>query len=135
LVYVTDAANPILGLVDWTINNIWLPLVGILQAVLAAWIVRRLPEFQTYVNANTLPFFKAGTLWLISLKFVVPIFVGGIFLLALQRAFTGQLPVLAARSTPEIAIFVGGTSAILIVLTLIFIRLPWSVSLDDYEKE
>ena len=134
LIYVTEAANPVLGLVDWTINNIWLPLVGILQAVLAAWIVKRLPDFQAYINTNTLPYFKSGRLWIISLKYVVPVFVSGVLILAVWRALTGEIPLLAARSTPELLAFVGGTSAIIVVLTVIFIRLPWSVSVENFDE-
>lgn len=135
LLYATDAASPILGLVDWTVNNFWLPLVGILQAILAAWVIKKVPVFQKYVNVTTLPFFRAGTLWTASVKFIIPIMGGLVFTLAMIAFFTGNAPAAVAGSTtPEVAVFVGGTLLLVGVISFVLSKLKWVVSVDDYEK-
>ncbi|MCL1993067.1 MAG: sodium-dependent transporter [Spirochaetes bacterium] len=136
LVYVTGAGQIILGLVDFAISNIGLTSVGVLQALVAAWLARKLPEFQAYGNANTLPYFRLGNLWLFCIRFFTPGVIGITLLMTLFNFFIGTAPgVIAARTTPEVVVFVGGTIFVVLVASLLLSRVKWQVSLENYEKE
>jgi NSS family neurotransmitter:Na+ symporter len=134
IVYTTGAGQIILGLVDFTINTYALPLVAVLQAVLVGWIVKKLPEFQSHINENSIPYFKANSLWIFSVKYLTPILLSVSLVMSVYRLFMDTPGIYAARTLPEVLVFAGGVVAILVFVPMILSKINWSVSVEDYES-
>jgi len=142
LIYCTGAGQLVLTLVDYGVNTFGLTLIGVCQAAMVAWVAKKLPEFQAWGNARTLPGFRLGALYLFQVKFFVPAIIGLSLVLAVLRFFgvgttvLGTAPAaILARSAAEIAVFVGGTILLAFAVGVILMKKQWSININDYEKE
>jgi len=140
VVYATGAANPILGLVDHTVNNFGLIFVGLAQAAIAAWLVRKLPEFKDHLNGGgTLPYFRVGGAWMFAIKFIVPTVMGVNLVLAFWRIGTGTFPAPwqragELRDIAELIVWVGGTAVFVVVGSIILAKMKWATPIDEYTR-
>ncbi len=74
LLYATAGGINFLDVADHFINNFGIAVVGLVEVVVVAWIVRDLRGLQDH--ANPLSDIRAGTWWLIALAVITPVMLG-----------------------------------------------------------
>jgi neurotransmitter:Na+ symporter, NSS family len=74
LVYATAGGINFLDVADHFINNFGIAVVGLVEVVLVAWIVRDLRGLQDH--ANPISDIRAGTWWKIALAVITPVMLG-----------------------------------------------------------
>ena len=104
MVYATSAGGYLLGIADIFVNNVVVIFSVFIECILFAWIFKaeRLIDFMNGRSKN----FKLGRLWLLQVKYIIPILLIVIW-------FGGLYELIAMKTTESVMI--------LIVLTLILI--------------
>lgn len=140
LVYATGAGQIVLGMVDYTVNTFGLPLVGLLQALVAGWFIKgAMPMFRDHINQNSMRFFKAGMFWTACVKFVIPIFLIVTVIRVLWMIIVDGFvpPALGIggewRTAPELIVYVGGSIATTAAVAILFPRIKWKTPVDKIE--
>jgi len=130
LLFATGAGLVALDMVDYVVNNYGLTLVGILQAILCAWVVKNLPELQAHANAAS--YFKVGAWWVICVKYVVPIAIAANLLSAGWGFITEGYDGYPASA---LWVYCGGTVLTIIVSVIVLTKVKWRTPIDEYEKD
>src|SRR5690625_945762 len=74
LIYATQGGLNFLDTVDYFINQFGVALLGLVEVVLVAWILRKLAEFKRH--ANEVSDIQLGAWWTISVGVITPIGLG-----------------------------------------------------------
>ncbi|MCL6615663.1 MAG: sodium-dependent transporter, partial [Anoxybacillus ayderensis] len=74
LVFASNGGLYFLDVVDYFINNFGVALVGLVEVVVIAWVLKELNALQTH--ANSVSDIMVGAWWKISLSVVTPIVLG-----------------------------------------------------------
>ncbi|PAV28731.1 sodium-dependent transporter [Virgibacillus profundi] len=92
LLYATQGGLYFLDAADYFINQFGVALLGLVEVVLIAWILRRVKNIQTH--ANEISDIRLGSWWTISLSIITPIVMGymmfGLFKQNILKEFTGE---------------------------------------------
>jgi NSS family neurotransmitter:Na+ symporter len=114
MVYATSAGGYLLGIADIFVNNIVVIFSVIIECILFAWIFKaeRLIDFMNGRSKN----FKLGRLWLLQVKYIIPILLIAIWF--------GGLYELSAMKTTESVMILIVLTLILIISSVIFTLLP-----------
>ena len=87
LVYVTGAGLAVLDIVDNFINAYSLVVTGVLEAIVFGWFFKT-SKVLDQINLNTKKFKMPGGWFSISIKFICPIILSGLFIWNLVTLFT-----------------------------------------------
>lgn len=114
MVYATSAGGYLLGIADIFVNNVVVIFSVIIECILFAWIFKaeRLIDFMNGRSKN----FKLGRLWLLQVKYIIPILLIAIWF--------GGLYELSAMKTTESVMILIVLTLILIISSVIFTLLP-----------
>lgn len=114
MVYATSAGGYLLGIADIFVNNVVVIFSVFIECILFAWIFKaeRLIDFMNGRSKN----FKLGRLWLLQVKYIIPILLIVIW-------FGGLYELIAMKTTESVMILIVLTS-ILIISSVIFTLLP-----------
>ena len=86
MAFATNGGLLLLDLVDHFANNIGIMVGGLVEIVLMAWLLKRVPEVRNYVNERS--DFSIGQWFEICLRFVTPIMLAIILATKLYALFT-----------------------------------------------
>ena len=114
MIYATAFGNYLLGIVDTFINQIAVFLAVILECIVFAWMFKA-EKILDFVNVGSKRV-KLGKLWLIIVKYVLPISITVVWIGGLID-FSGSLSITELIITVLVAV-------IIIVATVIFTHLP-----------
>jgi neurotransmitter:Na+ symporter, NSS family len=78
LLYATDGGLYILDSADFFINQFGIAVVGLVEVILVAWILRRLGLFQRH--ANGISDIPLGLWWKVALAVITPVLLGWVVL-------------------------------------------------------
>ncbi len=114
MVYATSAGGYLLGIADIFVNNVVVIFSVFIECILFAWIFKaeRLIDFMNGRSKN----FKLGRLWLLQVKYIIPILLIVIW-------FGGLYELIAMKTTESVMILIVLT-LILIISSVIFTLLP-----------
>ena len=114
MVYATSAGGYLLGIADIFVNNVVVIFSVFIECILFAWIFKaeRLIDFMNGRSKN----FKLGRLWLLQVKYIIPI-------LLIVILFGGLYELIAMKTTESVMILIVLT-LILIISSVIFTLLP-----------
>ncbi len=123
-VFATGAGLYILDIVDYVCNNFGLVVSGLLEAIAIGWLFG-VSSFQDY--ANRYSYFKAGTWWVVCVKFIAPIpLIVNLTMTIFSLFSTGY----GGYSGLALGLYGGGCIGIAIILSIIFHRgIPWQTAL------
>ncbi|GGA76773.1 sodium-dependent transporter [Ornithinibacillus halotolerans] len=92
LLFATQGGLYLLDAADYFINQFGVALLGLIEVVLIAWVLREIKNLKEH--ANEISDIKLGSWWTVSLSFITPIVLGymmyGLFKLNLLKQFTGE---------------------------------------------
>ncbi|OOE01511.1 sodium-dependent transporter [Anoxybacillus kestanbolensis] len=74
LVFATNGGLYFLDVVDYFINNFGVALVGLIEVIVIAWVLKQLNALQTH--ANSVSDIMVGAWWKVSLSVITPIVLG-----------------------------------------------------------
>ncbi|MDX6151821.1 sodium-dependent transporter [Marinococcus sp. PL1-022] len=74
LIFATRGGLNFLDAADYFINQFGVALLGLVEVVLIAWVLRKLPEFQQHANA--ISDIRLGSWWKVCLGIITPIVLG-----------------------------------------------------------
>jgi NSS family neurotransmitter:Na+ symporter len=86
MAFATNGGLLLLDLVDHFANNVGIMVGGLVEIVLMAWLLKRVPEVRNYVNERS--DFSIGQWFEICLRFVTPIMLAIILATKLYALFT-----------------------------------------------
>lgn len=144
LLFATQGGLYFLDAADYFINQFGVALLGLVEVVLIAWILREVKNLKEH--ANEFSDIKLGAWWTISLSIVTPIVLGymmfGLFKLNLLREFTGEGNMTGNyEGYPDAFILWGGWAVAIaalvfgIVMTIIKWKKPSVIEEETYKKE
>ncbi len=117
--YATGAGLYILDIVDYFINSFAIITVGILQAVVVAYVFG-LGKFKGLANRDSIQ--KVGGVWTVAIKFIVPILLTfNLILLVVEVSTKGY----DSYAISELLLYGVGSLAIILVATVVLTKLPW----------
>ncbi len=86
LIFATNGGINFLDAADYFINQFGVALIGLVEVVVVAWFLRKLPEFQEH--ANGVSDISVGLWWRVCLGIITPIILGYMmFSLFVQNCF------------------------------------------------
>ncbi|OZU88579.1 sodium-dependent transporter [Virgibacillus indicus] len=92
LLFATQGGLYFLDAADYFINQFGVAMLGLVEVVLIAWVLRRVKNIQEH--ANEISDIRLGSWWTISLSIITPIVMGymmfGLFKQNLLKEFTGE---------------------------------------------
>jgi neurotransmitter:Na+ symporter, NSS family len=91
LLYATQGGLYVLDAVDFFINNFGIALVGLVQIIVIAWIVRELDLLKRHANA--ISDIDLGTAWKVVLAGVTPILLGFVIIDKLRETILNGYPI------------------------------------------
>lgn len=127
LIYATQGGLNFLDTVDYFINQFGVALLGLVEVVLVAWILRKLAEFKRH--ANEVSDIQLGAWWTISVGVITPIVLGfmmyGLFhenIMKLHDTVTGNY-----GDYPDIFIAYSGwaVAAVAVIVGIILSLTKW----------
>ncbi|HSK24645.1 MAG TPA: sodium-dependent transporter [Egicoccus sp.] len=120
LVFATGLGPTLLDVVDNFINSFGVAVVGLVEVVALAWILRRLPELRRHADrVSALPL---GGWWSAALVGVTPLLLGAVTIDNLRRELTEPYEGLPAEF---LLLFGWGAAAIALTIGLAFTARPW----------
>jgi neurotransmitter:Na+ symporter, NSS family len=127
LLYATEGGLYVLDAADFFINNFGIALVGLVQVIAIAWVVRRLGLLQHH--ANVISDVRLGTSWKVALAGITPVLLG---LVVIDKAITTATE--GYEGYPVGFLLATGVAAAVgaLVVGLLLTRLRWpQASLDE----
>ncbi len=88
LIFVTGAGLAVLDIVDNFINAYSLVITGVLEAVIVGWFFKT-TKVLDQINLNSVKFKMPKSWFLVSIKFICPIILSGLFIWNLVTLFAG----------------------------------------------
>ncbi len=107
LLYATEGGLYVLDAVDFFINNFGIAVVGLVQIIFVAWVLRRLGVLQAHANA--ISDVRLGAWWKVCLAGITPVLLGGVVIDKLLTTFREGYP--AGESYPGGFLLATGVAA------------------------
>jgi neurotransmitter:Na+ symporter, NSS family len=120
LIYVTKGGLYYLDTIDHFINNFGLVLSGLIEVILVAWVVRRLRDFQRFINEDA--YISVGGWWILFLSIVTPLIL---IVITAFNIYTELTTAYEGYPASGLILLGGGAVALSIVLGFIFQALRW----------
>ena len=117
-----------LDTVDCFLNNYELVLSGLVEAILVAWVVRRLRDLQEFTNENA--YIRLGVWWIYCLS-ITPVILIIITAFNIYNEFTNPYK---GYLTSGLILLGGGAVALAIVLGFICQALRWRRSREEVAR-
>lgn len=125
VVYATGAGLYILDMVDFAVNSFVIIPIGILEAVVAGYVIN---TYALRTHANKYSYIKLNKSWDFALKVLVPLVLGGNLVLAVKDFLTNGY---GGYSTLHLAVFCGGTIVICVVGSVVMPRFKYPVGVVE----
>lgn len=120
LAYSTGLGPTLLDVVDNFINSFGVAVVGLVEVILLAWILRRLGELRRHADrVSDLPL---GGWWQVALVAVTPLLLGAVTLDNLRRELTEPYEGLP---TDFLVVFGWGIALVALLIGIAFASRPW----------
>lgn len=120
LMFATGLGPTLLDVVDNFVNSFGVAVVGLVEVVAVAWVLRRLGELRRHADGvSALPL---GAWWTVALVAVTPVLLGAVTIDNVRRELSEPyegLPV------DFLVVFGWGAAALALVIGLIFTTRPW----------
>ncbi|MBA4493774.1 sodium-dependent transporter [Paenactinomyces guangxiensis] len=78
VVYTTQSGLSVLDIVDHFINSYGILLSALVSVILVGWFAKQLPSLQSHINSVS--DIRIGSWWVITLRFIVPVVLGGVMI-------------------------------------------------------
>ena len=125
LIYATGGGINTLDVVDRFINSFGIAVVGLVEVVAVAWLVREVPRLRAY--ADRVSDIKLGAWWSVALLVVTPVLLGWI---VIDNLLTEVAEPYGGYPVWFLAVFGWGLAVLVAVVGLLLASAPWPAGVD-----
>ena len=129
LIYVTKGGLYYLDTIDHFVNNFGLVLSGLIEVILVAWVVRRLRDFQRFINEDA--YIRVGGWWILFLSIITPVIL---IIITAFNIYNEVANPYEGYPASGLIVLGGGAVALAIVLGFIFQRLRWHRTREETNR-
>ena len=134
VIYSTNVGLLLIGIVGYVLDYA-LAFGGLMTALVVSWFAKGkdgrplVYELMDYANEGSI--IKAGTWFVVLLKYILPaviISIMALWIIDLPNSSHAQQP------TDVLLVFYGGSAALIIIPIIVFSKLRWRLDVDNYDK-